>query len=370
MKRIGIVTWMGGGNYGTSLQSFALCEFLKNKGYCVIFLGGKPKKSFKGYVKKVLWRIGLYYLVEKLKRKNEKTLKECKLDKFNKENYNRPILFTERDFSSIISNIDVFVTGSDQIWNTYFSFNSFFFLDFADNKKRIAYASSIGTTGIKEEHIDEVKRLLSKFDHIGVREATAVNVLKRLLPGKEIIQVLDPTFLLTSEEWEKFGKKAQIEIKMPENYMFCYLIGKREEYVRQLDDVKEKYGIENIVIIPSAENPSFKIKDGLVYDAAGPLEFVHLLLGAKIICTDSFHATAISINACKDFVEFLRFDDNDKQSQNSRVYDILGHYGLIKRIYSSDTDEWIGKINYNEPQTILENDRKRSVNYLINAIEN
>lgn len=32
-KNIGIVTWLGNGNYGTSLQAFALYKFISNQGY-------------------------------------------------------------------------------------------------------------------------------------------------------------------------------------------------------------------------------------------------------------------------------------------------------------------------------------------------
>lgn len=369
MKKICVVTWVGGGNFGTNLQSYALCAFLKKYMYEVNILYYKVRPTWKNYIKKILWKFYLYAPLKKYK-KTKLSLKQKKIKSFIQCYYNSPHVFTKKDFSKFINATDVFVTGSDQIWNTYYSFNPFFFLDFAGDKKRIAYASSIGTKGIKKEFQDDVKQLLSKFSHIGVREESAVKALKGLLPQKKIVQVLDPTFLLTVDEWKRFGDKAEIEIPIPQNYLLCYLIGNRKEYVRQVYDVKRQYGIGNVIIIPSAENPDIDIADATIYDAAGPLEFLHLLLGANIVCTDSFHATAISINAGKDFVEFMRFDDHDEQSQNSRIYDVLNHYGLSGRIYHAASKAWTNTIDYNNVQKVLEADRKYSIDYLINAIDN
>lgn len=371
LRRIGVVTWMGTGNYGTSLQSYALCEFLKRKGFDVrLFYRDQYSKNFiKNIIYKIIGILCLYRFVERLKARRI-SVKAQKVCNFNQREYDSADIFIHRDICHFTSDVGLFVTGSDQIWNTYHSFNPFFFLDFAGDKKRIAYASSIGTKDIKAEYREEVKLLLRKFSHIGVREESAVKALKELLPQQEIVQVLDPTFLLTADEWKHFGEKAEIEISIPQNYIFCYLIGNRKEYAHQLADVKHRYGIENVILIPSAENPNIDITDATIYDAAGPLEFVHLLLGADLVCTDSFHATAISINAGKNFVEFMRFDDSDKQSQNSRIYDVLNHYGLSERIYNAESDSWTANIDFSNPHKILEDDRKKSTDYLINAIEN
>lgn len=372
-RKIGVVTWMGTGNYGTSLQSYALCSFLKSKGFSVRFFHRDEYSGYfvKNIIYKTLWILGLYNFIEKLKAKR-KSIKAQKVYAFNQNEYNCADIFMHCDIRHYTSDIDVFVTGSDQIWNTYNCYNPFFFLDFAHEKKRIAYASSIGTTDIKAECRDDVIRLLKKFSHIGVREESAVVALKNLLPDREIVQVLDPTFLLTAKEWRKFGQKAKIEIPIPQRYIFCYLIGKRDEYSKQLENVRQRYGISDVILIPSLENPNLNIIGATVYDAAGPLEFINLLLGAELVCTDSFHATALSINVGKTFVEFMRFNDNDndKQSQNSRIYDLLGHYGLENHIYNAEADVWTEEINYSKPQMIMAEDRKRSINYLINAIEN
>ena len=373
MKNIVIVTWLGGGNYGTSLQSFALHKKLVMLGYHVSFLQNIPTRfTIKNKIKYFLQKVGIDFdKFKKIIKPIPQTVKQQKLANFVSENYNlcKPIN-DPKQIETLIAKTDVFVTGSDQIWNTAFNFNPFNFLDFAGNAKRIAYASSIGLQDFPEEHKLEVSRMLSKFSHLGLREETAVKIVSKLLGRNDIVQVLDPTFLLDSNDWKQIASDAKIEISLPKQYILCYLIGKNEWYREQLNDVISKIGINHVIIIPAAENASFKIEGATVYDAAGPLEFVKLIQKATCVCTDSFHATAISINLNINFIEFIRFKETDKASQNSRIYDVLSHYGMMHRIYARESEEWKMKMDFTESNRQLEIDRKQSLRYLIGAIEN
>lgn len=371
MKRITLVTWLGNGNYGTSLQSFALHKKLQELGYNVSFLKEYSKNfSFKDKIKNFLDLLGIqvnnvkYIILFK-----RFSLKEKKLNKFIKSNYNLKSVYNLKQKDRLIKYTDVFLTGSDQIWNTINNFNKVFFLDFAENKKRIAYASSMGIYDFPEEHKKEVKILLSKFTHIGVRERTAVLSISNLLNRNDIQQVLDPTFLIDANEWSDICREAKFEFEIPPKYILCYLIGNNAKYKEDLINVCNTLGIKNLIIIPSAENKNFEIDGAYIYKNAGPLEFVKLIKEASFICTDSFHAIAISINLQKDFVAFKRFNDTDKSSQNSRIYDILNQYKLNSRIYDNN-NQWNTTINYKPITKLLDEDRRKSINFLINSIEN
>lgn len=373
MKNIVLVTWIGRGNFGTALQSYALHKKLELLGYKASFLLGIPNRdTVKNKIKYLLLSMG----IDLRKAKNKIfslhcSAKQQKMNDFISGNYNfcKPI-GNKHQLKKMIADTDVFVSGSDQIWNTTYDFNPFYFLDFAEDAKRIAYASSIGLQDFPEEHKPEVKRMLSKFSHIGLREETAVQIVTKLLNRNDIVQVLDPTFLLDSNDWKNIGNEANVEIKLPQAYILCYLIGNNEWYKRQLNNVIDRTGINNVIIIPSEENASFSIDGALVYDAAGPLEFIKLIEKAAFVCTDSFHATAISINLNVDFVEFMRFKDSDKVSQNSRIYDVLSHYNMMDRIYGEGGTSWSEKMDFSVSNKQLELDRKKSLDYLINAIEN
>lgn len=372
-KNIVLVTWLGTGNYGTTLQSFALHRKLEMLGYNVCFLRSfSNQPTFKDKTKNLLGRLGINS--NKLKKRlkiSKQSLKQKKLANFISDNYKIcKDIYSSKDVSKLVENTDVFVTGSDQIWNTSYDFNPFYFLDFVGNSKRIAYASSIGLEDFPEEHKPLVKQLLSKFSHIGLREQSAVDVVSKLLGRKDVVQVLDPTFLLNEQEWTNISNVSSLEITLPKNFILCYLIGNNAWYKEHLTKVVEATGVKNVIIVPSAENIDFSIEEAIIYKDAGPLEFVKLIKESSFVCTDSFHATAISINLNKNFVEFMRFRDSDKVSQNSRIYNVLTHYHLMDRIYSDNTTEWSHEIDFTYSNKQLDEDRKQSLDYLIRAIEN
>lgn len=369
-KKLVLATWMGKqGNYGTCLQSFALHKKLENMGYDVKIISVYPHRNkYVAIIKNILSLIGVLYIINII-RKHPKTIKESKLLEFQKSNYNQVEILTKQQMHRLVLLTDCFVAGSDQIWNTYFKFSPQYFLEFAENAKRIAYASSMGTSSVKEEYKDKVQSLLKKFSHIGVREYEVIDYLKTLTGRQDICQVLDPTFLLDKGDWQQICKKAKYELDLPTDYLFCYFIGNNPNYKEQLLDVIKKLKIDNIIIIPSRENPDFTIENAIIYDNAGPMEFVDLLQRAKFVCTDSFHATALSINFSVPFVEFLRFKDGDLKSQNSRIFDVLNHYNLRNRLYALNEKDWEFPINYENAHRILEQDRKKSIDYLSNAIE-
>ena len=360
----------GGGNFGTSLQSYALHKKLESLGYHVSFLHRLPTHyGYKEYLKYLLKILHLDGFAKRVIRPN-RSLQQIKREQFDVSNFNEVNIYTKYQEKKLVEKTNCFVTGSDQIWNTYHHFNPVFFLSFVNSKKRVAYASSIGTTSIKDEYKEEVKKQLLKFHHIGVREYEAVGVLSALTGRNDIQQVLDPTFLLEPNDWGRLAKDAMYEEDLPQDYLLCYLIGNNTWYKEQLEDVKEKLGMKDIIILPSIENPDFACEGATIYRNASPIEFVDLLQRAKFVCTDSFHATALSINHSVPFVEFVRYRDEDRNSQNSRIYDVLNHFGLSNRIYREESSEWAKSIDYNPVQEILDHDREKSLSYLVHAIEN
>lgn len=366
-KKIKLITWLGNGNFGTTLQAYALYKKLKLMGYEVRYLYSFDVCfNWSTFIKYILYRIGIWKLI--FEYRNIRGKKFRNLKKFLKSEFQTIKIFTTRDYKRLLNETDIFVTGSDQIWNAWHHFSPFYFLSFAGNKKRIAYASSIGTNSIPEKYEEEIKELLNKFSHIGVRETTAVEVLSKLTCRHDIVQVLDPTFLLTPSEWKTMSDSARIETNIPSKFIFCYLIGCNSNYIEQVETVKKKYSIFDVIVITSIENPNLEISGAIIYKNAGPREFVHLLNRATIVCTDSFHATALAINLSKDFVEFLRFHDGDKKSQNSRIYDLLNHYKLEYKLYSDEHEKWKDHINYIDVQKTLNNDRINSIEYLTKSI--
>lgn len=116
---------------------------------------------------------------------------------------------------------DKYICGSDQIWNPYLTggVDSAYFLQFVDNAERkIAYSPSFGIdkTGIFTR---KIKKNLETFEYLSVRESEGCKLIKELT-GKEAIQLIDPTFLLSEEKWSEIASLTNPE--GGEIYTFIY----------------------------------------------------------------------------------------------------------------------------------------------------
>lgn len=363
-KKIAIVTWLDSKNYGTSLQAFALYRKLQDLGYDSFLLRHyTAQQSFRSIAIRLLGSLGLIKLIIWLKSYRDSWCRKVYI--FQKEFETIKAVYTSKQLTALQKKTCAFISGSDQIWNAWYNFDPFYFLNFAGNVKRIAYASSIGTKGFPRTVEKEIKKLLEQFAYIGVREITAKEYLNSLLGVNYVVQVVDPTFLLSAKEWERIMVRPKTDL--PDRYIFAYLIGNNTEYLRHLETVRNKSGITDIVYIVPAEEDERKLHDSINVKGLNPLEFVYLIKSSSLVCTDSFHATALSINLSKEFVEFLRFSKKDVKSQNSRIFDLLGKYNLNSRVFNSQMN--LSKIDYNRVQKILLDDRAESLDFLLNAIE-
>lgn len=359
-KKIVILTWTGVYNFGTALQSYALQHALELQGVHVQIMDKiKHESCIKSWIKEK--KELLKFLFE------NKETRAHKMKRFHRS-FQKILRPNIQQLHKVVNDTDVFISGSDQIWNTAHRYSPMMFLDFADGKKRVSYATSIGTETILPQYKEIVKKHLLKYQYIAVREETARVALSQLTQRSDIVTVVDPTFLLTADNWLRFASFSHLNVQLSKPYILCYLIGKNTYYQKQIKDIMKRSGINDIVIIPLKKTSSVKIKNAIIIENADPHDFVYLIKNATLVCTDSFHATAISINLSKQFVELLRFKDTEQSSQNSRIYNLLNHYNLNNYLYQEDSNKWLETIDYKKVHKILESDRDFSLTYLKKAI--
>lgn len=357
-NKVALITWAQSKNYGTCLQAYAAQQLLKKMGFhCDLLNFFVPRKYWFLNIPRVLIKNNYIYLRYKGYNKN--------YIHFFRDHLSFYSIIWPSDYNAIENRYSAFITGSDQIWNPNY-LNTFYMLDFVKSRPCFSYSTSIGVAELPKDKVPTYKNYLNKFQCFGMREQAGVNIITSLFPDKRVEKVLDPTLLMTADEWKKLSDYARIEFKLPEHYVFCYLIGKRDEYKNQLNKVWLDSGIKDLIIVKSAENGSFSLSGAYNYNNCGPIEFVYLLSNSDLVCTDSFHATALSINMSKNFIEFMRFDDGDIDSQNSRIYEILQHYGLSDRIFNFDKKFY--NIDYSNIQVQLNMDRRESENFLKDAL--
>ena len=373
-KRICIVTWQGGGNFGTNLQAYALQHFIESLGYPVHILSSIP--DFGNLIDVVYHSVNhlsIYRIWLQMRHVFDKSFQLVPdnpgIRRWTRRNLHISKVLSPHQLRKLVFETDCFISGSDQLWNTFFRVDPTMYLEFAKGKKCISYATSLGTRGVNPDYVNTLRTWLQKYRHISVREQSSVRVLESITGRTDIAHVLDPTFLLSSKEWLSFCVSSIPRFNESTSFILCYLLGNSNNYENQVEEVRSKTGIARIVLVPSAENPSFSIKGSTVLKNLSPPEFVHLLATATVVCTDSFHASALCINLSKPFVEFMRFENDNPDSQNCRILDVLDHFRLIGRIFNKDSNSWFQELDFSQSQDILKRDRLFSERYLRNAIE-
>ena len=191
---------------------------------------------------------------------------------------------------------DAYICGSDQIWNPFLTLGvkGAYYLDFVDaGRKRIAYAPSFGKSRLHSIFSKKMKRHLEQMDAISVRETTGVRIVEELL-GEKPEKLIDPTFLLTREEWEQ----AAAEIERKEPYMLLYIMQSDRAMYDCARGLKERLGLRVVEISRYGFNPGF-IDETLV--DVGPAEFLGLIKNAAYVCTNSYHGFIFSLLFEKPF---------------------------------------------------------------------
>ena len=246
------------------------------------------------------------------------------------------------------------------------------FLEFVMDKRCIAYSSSISQPSLPKSLEPRIKSALEKFSHIAVREQLSVEMLNKLLGRRDVRLVVDPTYLLSADEWASFSNKAEIEFDLPQKYIFCYFVGggKRSElYERMVQEVKEFTGITDVINLECYDR-AIVYGGGMNYKDAGPYEWVYLLKNASYICMDSFHATVFALKFKKEFVHVMKNTDDEVGSQNTRMYDLLTRYGLLYKNYGEKNTDWQRTVDYYRVTPLIEDEIRDSMEYLISELDN
>ena len=358
-QRVGIMTWHYGLNVGSFLQALALQTIIRRSGFPVLIIDyqARMKYSFwKGILriclkqfycllpKSVQIRYGMHYY-----RLRKKYMAIKPFYDFNK-------------IESMNKYFDIFVCGSDQVWAPSCLDDAYLLTFTAPEKKRIAYAPSLGLLSIPEHQKPLYRKALATFDALSIRERKGAEILKQDF-GLNVPVVLDPTLLFTADEWLKMMK---LPGKRNENVIFCYLLGKNlwhAEYVRKIADREGKK------LVISSPHTIFSGYADEFCAYMTPDLFLGLIRDAEKVFTDSFHGMAFSVNFKKDFYFFYRFADDDPINQNSRVDNLAEMLGLYGRLIpSAETPLPQQTLDMEQIHSALSAERKQSIAYLEGAL--
>ena len=363
MKKILIHTMHRGNNYGSALQTYALSEKIIALGHNPIILDYIPDRI--NDIKNIKRNISLLFSNNSLRDKREAlrgllitiTSYKC-YNKFFKNHVHLTKKFYGcNKLKKEYVEADIYMTGSDQVWNSFHNqgIDDVFFLKYApDYKRKVAYAASFGKVKLEEWEKDVTKKLLSRYDAISVREISGLEILKSI-GINDAEWVLDPTLLLTADDWRERAKCHNNE----EKYVLIYSVEPDKTSVIEVarsiaDQMNAK------VYMVEWGKKCYPGVDKMI-SLIDPLELIDFFDKAEYVVASSFHGTALSISLNKNFISLMpaRF--------NARVESILRLTDLMDRLISPEEfllQKALTKIDYDKVNGILNEERKKSIAYL------
>lgn len=358
--KIGILTFHSSNNFGALLQAYALKEAVKRMGkdvevlnYRQPYLVNQRKivvidtKSVLALLKSILFTISHL----------PKRIVNIKFARFRKKHLN--LSKTIFNHATKIKGYDTYIAGSDQVWNTRITKGDLaYFLPFCSAQQgKIAYAASIGEDTVTDEHRAILKSNINNFNHISVREESAVEVLQEFT-DKKIWHVLDPVLLLDHKAWSQLARSRTEK----EKYLLIYRVFEDEEVYKVARIVAKKLNMQVRYINNYREDKYDFISERRV----GPREFIGLFQHAAFVVTNSFHGTAFSIVFNKDFITV------PPKGRRGRIDSLLQLLNLEHRLVSNCSEirhDYAFAIDYRAANLLLEKEKEKSLLFLRQAIQ-
>lgn len=366
-KKIGIITMHRINNYGSVLQAFALQYIIEKMGFDVRLIDYNYPNIFQ-YTRGVAlpkndWKAKVIKGMSWLHPYNRY---DYKFQDFRNRYFKLSPYY--KDFDAIHQkaiSYDLYITGSDQVWNPNFTKgDTTFLLDFAKkNANKISYASSFSCTQLGKEYEATYSELLAQYQAISVREWGGVELVKRLT-GQQAVITVDPTLLLDDNAWKTVVSKR---CRYSKNYILLYVLSYSFNPIPYIYDLALYLSKElDLRIVVLGKHPYLsKYKNVESVLDAGPLEFLQLIENAVCVVTSSFHGTAFSVNYKKPVYAVVNNKNDD-----DRISSFLSDVSLDKSIIPVGTPlETIPLDIHSESSwNVLNQRRENSLLYLENAI--
>jgi hypothetical protein len=376
--KIAILTLPLHTNYGGIIQNYALQTVLEKMGHEVYTINlNKPKAKInlakapliisKRLIKKILGRKDGIIFLERKRNKDELVIKKY-INRFinNKIHLTEPF-YLKRDLQKINHmGFNSIIVGSDQVWRIPYTYPDIqtYFLDFIKNKNipKIAYSASFGTDDIEfsEEQIKECGKLIKDFKRVSVREDSALDLINNKYKWEckyKPIQTLDPTMLLTKEEYINLSSDYKNKL---DGELFYYILDMTEDKKKVLDQMSKDLGYKPFTVKSISDNWFDDVQKQIV----PPIElWLQAFNKAKYIFTDSFHGCVFSIIFNKDFVAY-----GNKERGLSRFDSLIRMFNIKDRfIYKYEDYSFSliqNLINWNNINTIHRKNKLESLELL------
>lgn len=358
--KVGIMSMQRIVNYGSFLQAYGLKKICENLGAQVEFVDywvKKPIITDDQYYRNtwrnidVLYEFYRNYVYEYIRGKKAGTILDKKYSKYLME-----LGISAR--KRFHSKVDLLIVGSDEVFNCTqenpeVDYSPELFGANRHSQKLISYAASFGSVTIEALQrygiSKEIAGYLDDFDEISVRDKNSIDIVDTLIKKKAKYH-LDPVLIYPFAK--EMAPKPNID-----NYILVY------GYINRFSDKEEisaikKFAEEHGKLLVSVGYHQEWIEKKI---EANPFELLSYFCYADYIITDTFHGAVLSIKYSKQFAVWIR--DSNKQ----KLGDLLDRLNMnSQRVYSPQCLQEVleHKIDYDQCQTIIEKERRNSLDYL------
>ena len=356
--KLGILTfWKTEDNYGQLLQCYALQTYLQSLGHETFLVrttnGRDYSPTFKQQLMekaRIVYRLLPYpfYLVKRVISSAfyvfthgsfRKRTVDLGFEQFRQEYLNCTKVYTLEELQNDPPVADIFVVGSDQIWNTH---DGIYYLSWVHDKiRKIAYAASFGGCDTLPDG-KTLSEWLKRFDYVSVREQSGVEICVNA-GRRDAVCVVDPTMLLTATDYLKIASQELPKDK----YLFIYFLGTRTIINwKEIHAFAKEKGLKIIYVASQGQEDKFKHTQASIH------EWLSLIANAEYVITNSFHGTVFTLLFGRKFLTYSVTGVAIKM--NDRITTLLNPLGLGNHIYSGSIRVIEESIDYAEVHRIMQ----------------
>lgn len=356
MVQVGITTTAYGNNFGEFLQAWALRAFIN--------------KHIDGYQSELInFKCGSYSpLGEKYGLEAFSALSARK-DRLFREFRETEIGLVAPPVNALTEksapDYDIYLFGSDGIWNTaVWEVPEFFGSFVPKGRRKVSYAASISS--YPEQNIlrpELFERWLPTFDAISIRERAHLDYVRRFVPNKDVALVCDPTLLHEKAEYERLiGGVTPPKPHRP--YIFFYQPHAADCAILSLVvKLARRHGydvVHTFADIPSEVFPH----DAVSARFEGPREFLSYIRDAALVVTRSYHAAIFAILFGRPVYAYA---DKKTGARLESLFETLGMENRLIHTYLAPEDACLD-YDYANPHARLAEFRSASATWLENAL--
>lgn len=347
-------------NYGSVLQAYATEQVLKKLGYEPVTIDYRRSAEDVGNLvkryscgKPAVHRAYRFLIWKRLYLAGEHRFRAIRNEHLT---LSKPC--NEFNLWEELPNSEVYLTGSDQVWNELGDGTvdgAFFWsgLKGGSSERIVSYSASFGRETVTSGYEDRIGEWLARYEAISVREDSGRRIVENY--GLKAEQVLDPTLLLDKTEWDELIGSAAAPKR---SYALVYNLHPNSNMLEYVKSKTAGSGLELVSICPT-----FRRKIGTQVFLPSLPKFLALFKNASCVYTDSFHGTAFCINLGIPFVVVF------PKENAARNHSVLRLFGLEGRAYDRfEGNAWDDSIDWDSTWGILKSERERSVTWLERAL--